>query len=194
MCLVEKLHQKAEDPGGFDLDAFPDILKSLISRWVKTLHRLLSPRSTVLVGNEDFFSVRPAQVSDCSQSCTQTAQHGLSCLFLMIASSPPCVLVRKGVCSLPTVLECLLDAQIVRPQFFTVVRAEAMWWLHHFVLFKMVMDVSQSRLRQGVFAEGLPRCWRAVAVLDWVGRKEWYQVLFSVLDFFVQPNLELQQP
>ena len=23
MCLFENLHQKADDPGGFDLDAFP---------------------------------------------------------------------------------------------------------------------------------------------------------------------------
>ena len=81
------------------------ILKSLISRSVKTLHRPLSPRSTVLVGNEDFFSVRPAQVCDCSQSCTQTAKHGLSCLFLMIACSPSCVSVRKGVCFLRTMME-----------------------------------------------------------------------------------------
>ena len=69
------------------------------------LHRLLSPRSTVVVGNEDVFSVRPAQVSDCSQSCTQTAKHGLSCLFLMIACSPSCVSVRKGVCFLRTMME-----------------------------------------------------------------------------------------
>ena len=62
------------------------------------------------------------------------------------------------------------------------------------VLFKMVMDVSHARLRQGVFADGFAGCWRAVAVLKSVARKERYQVLFSVLDFFVQPNLELQQP
>ena len=36
MCLVENLHQKAEDSGGFDLDASP-ILRSVISRSVKTV-------------------------------------------------------------------------------------------------------------------------------------------------------------
>ena len=81
------------------------ILKSLISKSVMMLHRLLSLRSTVLVGNEELFSVTPAQVCDCSQSCTQMAQHGLSCLSLRIARSPSCVSVMKGVCFLRTMME-----------------------------------------------------------------------------------------
>ena len=97
-------HPKVEDSGGFDLDASPDT-EELDSRSVKTLHRLLSSRSTALVGNEVIFSVTPAQVCDCSQSCTQMAKHGLSCLFLRIARSPSCVSVRKGVCFLRTMME-----------------------------------------------------------------------------------------
>ena len=42
-----------------------------------------------------------AQGCDCSQSCTQMAQHGLSCPCLRIARSPTCVLVRKGAGFLP---------------------------------------------------------------------------------------------
>ena len=80
------------------------ILKSLISKSVMMLHWPLSPRSTVLVGNEEPFSVTPAQVCDCSQSCTQMAQHGLSCLCLRIARSPTCVSVRKGACFLPIMM------------------------------------------------------------------------------------------
>ena len=80
------------------------ILKGLITKSVMMLHWPLSPRSTVLVGNEEPFSVTPAQVCDCSQSCTQMAQHGLSCLSLRIARSPSCVSVRKGACFLPTMM------------------------------------------------------------------------------------------
>ena len=121
------------------------------------------------------------------------AKHVSSHLFLRTACSPSCVSVRKRVCFSSPWWWGLLDAQFVRAPPFTVVFWEAMGWLQNFVLFKTFMDVSQSRLRQGVFAEGLPRSRRAVAVLDWVGRKERFQVLFSVLDFFIQPNLVLQQ-
>ena len=125
MCLVENLHQKAEDLGGFDLDAFPDTeeldfqdSEDVASNVVAALH--------CLGGERGAFLSHASSSRDLSVGCLLMARHGLSCLFLRIARSPPCVLVRKGVCSLPTVLECLLDAQIVRPQFFTVVRAEAM--------------------------------------------------------------------
>ena len=52
MCLVEKLQQKAEDSGGFDLDASP-ATEELDSRSVISLHRALSLRFTVLAGNEE---------------------------------------------------------------------------------------------------------------------------------------------
>ena len=100
MCLVENLHQKAEDSGGFDLDASP-ILRSLISRSVKTVHRALSPRSTVLAEKEELFSVTPAQICDSSLGCLQMTRHGLSCLFPRIARSPACVSVRKVFFSCP---------------------------------------------------------------------------------------------
>ena len=41
MCLVEKLQQKVEDSGGFDLDASP-ATEELDSRSVNSLHRALS--------------------------------------------------------------------------------------------------------------------------------------------------------
>ena len=104
MCLVENLHQKAEDSGGFDLDASP-ILRSLISRSVKTVHRALSPRSTVLAEKEELFSVTPAQICDSSLGCLQMTRHGLSCLFPRIARSPACISVRKVFFFLPTMLK-----------------------------------------------------------------------------------------
>ena len=145
-------------------------------------------------GTRSSFQSRQLKSSTGIRGRLQMARLGLSCLFLRIARSPSCVLVRTGVCFLPTVL----DKFTWRPIRATLVlyggicRSNLM--ATPVVLFKMVMDVSHARLRQGVFADGLARCWRAVAVLNWVGRKERYQVLFSVLDFFVQPNLELQQP
>ena len=55
MCLVEKLHQKAEDPGGFDLDAFPDIeeldlqvSEDVASAVVAALHCLGGERGSFL--------------------------------------------------------------------------------------------------------------------------------------------------
>ena len=54
MCLVEKLQQKAEDSGVFDLDASP-ASGELDSRSVISLHRALSLRVTVLAGNEERF-------------------------------------------------------------------------------------------------------------------------------------------
>ena len=54
MCLVEKLQQKAEDSGVFDLDASP-ATEELDSRSVISLHRALSLRVTVLSGNEERF-------------------------------------------------------------------------------------------------------------------------------------------
>ena len=94
MCLDDILHEKAEDSRGFDLDASP-ILRSLISRSAKTLHRALSPRSTVLAEKEELCSVTPAQICDSSLGCLQMTRHGLSCLFPRIARSPACVSVRK---------------------------------------------------------------------------------------------------
>ena len=170
------------------------ILKSSISWTVKMLHRMLLMRSTVLAGNEELFQSRQLKSATVIRGRLQMARLGLPCLFLSIARSPSCVLARTRVCFLPTVL----DKCTWRPIRATLVlyggicRSNLM--ATPVVLFKMVMDVSHARLRQGVFADGLAGCWRAVAVLNWVGRKERYQVLFSVLDFFVQPNLELQQP
>ena len=145
-------------------------------------------------GTRSSFQSRQLKSATGIRGRLQMARLGLPCLFLSIARSPSCVLARTRVCFLPTVL----DKCTWRPIRATLVlyggicRSNLM--ATPVVLFKMVMDVSHARLRQGVFADGLARCWRAVAVLDWVGRKERYQVLFSVLDFFVQPNLELQQP
>ena len=103
MCLVEELHQKAEDSGGFDLDASPDseeldlqVSEDAASVVVAALH--------CLGGERGAFSVTPVQVCDCSQSCTQMAKHGLSCLFLRTARSPSCVSVRKRVCFLRTLM------------------------------------------------------------------------------------------
>ena len=70
MCLVENLHEKAEDSRGFDLDASP-ILRSLISRSAKTLHRALWPRSTVLAEKGELFSVTPVQIRDSRLGCLQ---------------------------------------------------------------------------------------------------------------------------
>ena len=145
-------------------------------------------------GTRSSFQSRQLKSATGIRGRLQMARLGLPCLLLSIARSPSCVLARTRVCFLPTVL----DKFTWRPIRATLVlyggicRSNLM--ATPVVLFKMVMDVSHARLRQGVFADGLARCWRAVAVLDWVGRKERYQVLFSVLDFFVQPNLELQQP
>ena len=55
----------------------PRIVKSLISRAVKTLHSLLSfLRSSVLAGNEVHFSVTRVQVWDCNHSFRQLAKCG----------------------------------------------------------------------------------------------------------------------
>ena len=170
------------------------ILKSSISWTVKMFHRMLLMRSTVLAGIEELFQSRQLKSATGIRGRLQMARLGLPCLFLSIARSPSCVLARTRVCFLPTVL----DKCTWRPIRATLVlyggicRSNLM--ATPVVLFKMVMDVSHARLRQGVFADGLAGSWRAVAVLNCVGRKERYQVLFSVLDFFVQPNLELQQP
>ena len=83
MCLVENLHQRLKTRW-FSSGTSP-ILRGLIPRSVKTVHRPLSPRSTVLAGNEELFSITPAQVCDCS--------------------SPLCVSVMKVVCVLRTMME-----------------------------------------------------------------------------------------
>ena len=173
---------------------FFHILKSSISWTVKMFHWMWLMRSTVLAGIEELFQSRQLKSATGIRGRLQMARLGLPCLFLSIARSPSCVLARTRVCFLPTVL----DKCTWRPIRATLVlyggNCRSNLMATPVVLFKMVMDVSHARLRQGVFADGLARCWRAVAVLNWVGRKERYQVLFSVLDFFVQPNLELQQP
>ena len=100
MSLVLKLHQKVEDSGGFVLDASPDteeldlqVREDAPSGVVAALH--------CLGGQEELFSVTPAQICDSSLGCLQMAKHGLSCLFPRIARSPSCVSVRKGFFSCP---------------------------------------------------------------------------------------------
>ena len=133
---------------------FFHILKSSISWTVKMFHWMLLMRSTVLAGIEELFQSRQLKSATGIRGRLQMARLGLPCLFLSIARSPSCVLARTRVCFLPTVL----DKFTWRPIRATLVlyggicRSNLM--ATPVVLFKMVMDVSHARLRQGVFADG----------------------------------------
>ena len=76
--------------------------KSLISTWVTTQHQSFSSPSSVLAGKQAIFSVTPVPVYVSSQSCTQRAKHGESCLCLRTARSPSFFWVRTRVCFLLT--------------------------------------------------------------------------------------------
>jgi len=160
---------------------------------VMMLHRLLSLRSTVLVGNEELFSVTPAQVCDCIQSCIQMAQHGLSCLSLRIARSPSCVSVMKGICFLRTMME----RSTWRPMPVTSVlyggtfRSNGMA-TQSFAIQNGHGNISVTRMHRC-------SCRRASVVPESCGsfglcrlQGANFSAVFR-LRFLVQPNLELQQ-
>ena len=173
---------------------FFHILKSSISWTVKMFHWMLLMRSTVLAGIEELFQSRQLKSATGIRGRLQMARLGLPCLFLSIARSPSCVLARTRVCFLPTVL----DKFTWRPIRATLVLYGGMCRSNLMATpFRAIQNghgCIPCTLAAGCFCRWFAGCWRAVAVLNWVARKERYQVLFSVLDFFVQPNLELQQP
>ncbi len=103
MCLAANLHPKDENLAGIDLDAFSD-LEGLDYQVSDDASLAVVAAPHCLGGERGAFPDTPAQVCDCSQSCTQMAQHGLSCLCLRIARSPTCVSVRKGACFLPIMM------------------------------------------------------------------------------------------
>ena len=84
-CVSLKSSLKRARTRGVRAGRFLRSWRAWFSKSVKMLHCLLSPRSAVLVGNEELFSVTPAQVCDCS--------------------SPLCVSVMKVVCVLRTMME-----------------------------------------------------------------------------------------
>ena len=142
------------------------ILKGLITKSVMMLHWPLSPRSTVLVGNEEPSQTRQLKFATAVRVAPRwrnMAYHaypwGLHVRHHVSRSG-------KGLVSCPSWWGTLLDVQFVWPQSFTVVRPGAMGWLHNLLLFKMVMEMSQSRACICLPAEGLQRCRRAVAVVD----------------------------
>ena len=84
-CVSLKSSLKRARTRGVRAGRFLRSWRAWFSKSVKMLHCPLSPRSAVLVGNEELFSVTPAQVCDCS--------------------SPLCVSVMKVVCVLRTMME-----------------------------------------------------------------------------------------
>ena len=104
MCLIENLHQKADDLGGFDLDASPDT-EELDLQVSEDVSSNVVAALTVLAGNEELFQSRQLKSETGIRGRLQMARLGLPCLFLSIARSPSCVLARTRVCFLPTVLD-----------------------------------------------------------------------------------------
>ena len=166
MCLVEELHQKAEDSGGFDLDASPDFeeldlqfSEDAASAVVAALQCLGGERGTVLSHAGSSLRLKSGLHTDgetwlimpVPEDCT----FAIMCLGqemgLFLAHWDGEVYLTPNSCELSPL------------QWYV----EKQWDGYKIcLLFKTFMDVSQSRLRQGVFAEGLPRSQRAVAVLD----------------------------
>ena len=74
-----------------------------------------------------------------------------------------------------------------------MVRSEAMGWLHNLLLFKMVMEMYQSRACIAVPAEGDSKVPESCGSF---GLSRLHGANFSAVfcpRFLVQPNLELQQ-